>query len=104
VFDAVAIRATEGLSPAEREEYEEDILRRAAEAAARRNTKALPAFPEPKRGKAHWDFVLEEMAWMAKEFVKCAPSFRVPACVPGSAARASCSGFRVSTVTAGEFS
>ena len=24
--------------------------------------------PEPKRGKCHWDFLLEEMKWMAAEF------------------------------------
>jgi hypothetical protein len=26
--------------------------------------------PEPPRGKAHWDYVLEEMAWMAHDFAE----------------------------------
>ena len=30
----------------------------------------LPVFPEPKGSKAHWDFLLEEMTWLAKEFSK----------------------------------
>jgi len=30
----------------------------------------LPAFPEPKRGKGHWDYLLDEMKWMAAEFTK----------------------------------
>ncbi len=33
-------------------------------------SRQLPTFPEPKRGKAHWDFLLEEMEWMAKEFAR----------------------------------
>ena len=32
----------------------------------------LPVLLEPKRGKVHWDFLLEEMKWMATEFAKCA--------------------------------
>jgi hypothetical protein len=47
-------------------------IRAAREAAAR----PAPAAPEFKRGKAHWDFVCEEMAWLAKEFARCA----APAC------------------------
>ncbi len=31
-------------------------------------SRQLPVFPEPKRTKSHWDFLLEEMEWMAKEF------------------------------------
>ena len=26
--------------------------------------------PEPKRQKVHWDFLLEEMVWLQKEFTK----------------------------------
>jgi len=35
-----------------------------------RSHKALVPAPEPKRGKLHWDFLLEEMQWMAKEFIR----------------------------------
>lgn len=28
----------------------------------------IPACPEPKPNKVHWDWVLEEMKWMANEF------------------------------------
>ena len=31
----------------------------------------LPPFPEPKRGKLHWDYLLEEMKWMSAEFARC---------------------------------
>lgn len=31
--------------------------------------KVAPA-PEPKRGKTHWDCVLEEMGWLSKEFAR----------------------------------
>ncbi|KAL4459188.1 hypothetical protein ABPG75_014053 [Micractinium tetrahymenae] len=34
------------------------------------NAVKVPAAPEPKRGKTHWDCLLEEMAWLAKEFAK----------------------------------
>lgn len=30
----------------------------------------LPPFPEPKRGKLHRDYLLEEMKWMAIEFTR----------------------------------
>ena len=50
---------------------EDAIIQRANAIYERRNTKQLPAFPEPKRAKVHWDHVLEEMNWMAKEFAKC---------------------------------
>ena len=49
---------------------EDALIARANQIYERRNTKQMPAFPEPKRGKAHWDHVLEEMNWMAKEFSK----------------------------------
>eukprot|EP00854_Cymbomonas_tetramitiformis_P010703 gene10703-12660_t len=32
--------------------------------------KAPPKFPEPARNKTHWDFLLEEMAWLAKDMEK----------------------------------
>ena len=34
----------------------------------RLTTKPLPRFPEPPTRKAHWDHVLEEMSWLAKDF------------------------------------
>ncbi|RLN68816.1 hypothetical protein BBJ28_00018133, partial [Nothophytophthora sp. Chile5] len=30
----------------------------------------LPRLPTPMRGKAHWDFLLEEMKWMATDFAQ----------------------------------
>lgn len=35
-----------------------------------RCNQVLPPFPEPKRGKLHWDCLLEEMKWMATEFTR----------------------------------
>jgi HSA len=37
-----------------------------------RAMQVLPPFPEPKRGKLHWDYLLEEMKWMSAEFARCA--------------------------------
>lgn len=33
---------------------------------ANRDKRGLPKSKEPARHKTHWDFVLEEMAWLAK--------------------------------------
>lgn len=30
--------------------------------------KVLPKFPEPARNKCHWDYLLEEMAWLSNDF------------------------------------
>ena len=56
----------------EHEQQEEDLLERAAEIRRLRDSLARPAPPaaEPKRPKTHWDHLLEEMAWLAKEFQK----------------------------------
>lgn len=32
------------------------------------SAKRLPKVQEPQRAKAHWDYLLEEMAWMATDF------------------------------------
>ena len=32
--------------------------------------KPLPRFPEPSGNKVHWEHVLEEMSWLAKDFVR----------------------------------
>ncbi|KAA6418788.1 MAG: helicase SWR1 [Trebouxia sp. A1-2] len=60
----------EAAAAAEKTLAEDAIIEQAQIIYERRNTKQLPVFPEPKRGKAHWDHVLEEMNWMAKEFSK----------------------------------
>ena len=60
----------EAAAAAEKTVAEDAVIEHAQIIYERRNTKQLPAFPEPKRGKAHWDHVLEEMNWMAKEFSK----------------------------------
>ena len=33
-------------------------------------TKPMPSFPEPARNKVHWDHLLEEMRWLAGDFVR----------------------------------
>ena len=33
-------------------------------------TKPQPHFPEPRRNKTHWDHLLEEMRWLAGDFVR----------------------------------
>ena len=60
----------EAAAAAEKTVAEDATIEHAQIIYERRNSKQLPAFPEPKRGKAHWDHVLEEMNWMAKEFSK----------------------------------
>ncbi|KAL3134959.1 Pharynx and intestine in excess protein 1 [Trebouxia sp. C0010 RCD-2024] len=60
----------EAAAAADKVRQEDAIIGRANQIYERRNTKQMPAFPEPKRGKAHWDHMLEEMNWMAKEFSK----------------------------------
>ena len=60
----------EAAAAAEKVRQEDAVVEHAQNIYEQRNTKQLPAFPEPKRSKAHWDHVLEEMNWMAKEFSK----------------------------------
>lgn len=51
---------------------EADILKRVAELRKEGlwSTKRLPKVQEPSRNKAHWDYVLEEMAWLATDFAQ----------------------------------
>lgn len=51
-------------------QLEDVVLERAAAIKANLAKLKLPAVPEPKRGKTHWDNVLLEMVWLAKEFQK----------------------------------
>ena len=60
----------EAAAAAEKVHQEDGIIEQAQEIFERRHAKQLPSFPEPKRSKVHWDHVLEEMSWMAKEFSK----------------------------------
>ena len=60
----------EAAAAADKVRQQDAIIGRANQIYERRNTKQMPSFPEPKRGKAHWDHMLEEMNWMAKEFSK----------------------------------
>jgi hypothetical protein len=46
----------------------EEILRSAAAIRARLGIRVPPAQPEPPRKKSLWDYLLDEMHWMAKEF------------------------------------
>ena len=34
------------------------------------SSKRLPRVQEPPRQKAHWDYLLEEMTWLAADFVQ----------------------------------
>ncbi len=34
------------------------------------SSKRLTKLPEPPRGKTHWDYLLEEMVWMANDFAE----------------------------------
>ncbi|KAG6547117.1 hypothetical protein Mapa_011369 [Marchantia paleacea] len=57
----------------ERHQYEESVLAKAEDVWAKQeildNTKKIPSKgKEPARCKTHWDFVLEEMTWLAKDF------------------------------------
>lgn len=51
---------------------EADILKRVAQLRKEGlwSTKRLPKVQEPSRNKAHWDYVLEEMAWLATDFAQ----------------------------------
>ena len=51
-------------------QIEDVILQRAAAVKANLAKLKLPAVPEPKRGKTHWENLLLEMTWLAKEFQK----------------------------------
>ncbi len=66
--------AAERRAEEDRELAEEQLLEEAAAIRRLRDSLARPAPPtiEPKRPKTHWDHLLEEMAWLAKEFQKCA--------------------------------
>lgn len=68
--------AAESKAEEDRELAEEQLLEEAAAIRRLRDTLARPAphAIEPKRPKTHWDHLLEEMAWLAKEFQKCARS------------------------------
>ena len=70
ISHACGAAGAEAAAAAEKLRQEDAILERAEKIHEARNTKQLPVFPEPKRPKVHWDHVLEEMQWMAKEFAK----------------------------------
>lgn len=55
---------------AEAWEQEEEVLQRAALVKEARDQGPLPACPEPKRVKAHWDNLLDEMKSLADIFIK----------------------------------
>ena len=47
------------------------MLHRAEDILARPpRTKPMPSFPEPPRNKVHWEHLLEEMRWLAGDFVR----------------------------------
>ncbi len=51
---------------------EADILKRVSELRKEGlwSAKRLPKVQEPGRNKSHWDYVLEEMAWLATDFAQ----------------------------------
>jgi hypothetical protein len=59
------------MEEARRIHYEEEVQVRAENILARPpRTKPMPSFPEPARNKVHWDHLLEEMRWLAGDFVR----------------------------------
>ena len=59
------------LAEARRIHYEEEVLDRSYDIVTRPpRTKPMPSFPEPSRNKTHWDHLLEEMKWLAGDFVR----------------------------------
>jgi hypothetical protein len=55
-------------------EEQQMILANAEKVRKARGAARAAPFPEPKRNKCHWDHLLEEAEWMAKEFQRCARS------------------------------
>ena len=51
-------------------ERDQELLDAAEAIEATRATAAAPPHPEPRRNPDHWDALLREMAWLAKEFAK----------------------------------
>lgn len=56
----------------ERANHENEIQRRVNELRKEGlwSAKRLPKIQEPQRGKAHWDYLLEEMTWLATDFAQ----------------------------------
>lgn len=50
---------------------QDEVVDKAKAIQASRSGRQSSAWPEPKRTKSHWDHVMEEMAWMSKEFARC---------------------------------
>lgn len=65
-----AVARREGLDPDDREEYEAWVFGRAKAIRKERARANVAAAQEPKRNKVHWDHVLEEMDWLAKDFIR----------------------------------
>eukprot|EP00250_Pteridium_aquilinum_P009079 c18428_g1_i1 orf=308-4633(+) len=59
-----AAKTADDLVAQEAERTKQDTLRDGMDSAKRRT------FQEPPRKKSHWDFVLEEMAWLANDFMQ----------------------------------
>ncbi len=59
-----------GKSVSERAKHEAQILKRIAELRKEGlwSLKRLPKLVEPARPKTHWDYLLDEMSWMATDF------------------------------------
>lgn len=54
------------------EAYRDWVLTQGKVANKNRLKMNVTTCPEPKRIKSHWDHVLEEMEWLAKDFQRCA--------------------------------
>ena len=67
-------------------EADDAILARAKAIRRVRYQKSWQPSAEPKREKEHWDFLLDEMQWMAKEFARYIASsdrsFSAPQTIP----------------------
>lgn len=68
---AMEILDEEELSSVIARSREDEIIRKALDITRRNSALArerLPKQPEAPRSKAHWDYLLDEMAWMASDF------------------------------------
>ena len=67
---AAAYEESEGASAIDdRRLYEEFVAKRSKAIQQSRNKQSQAPFAE-KRGKVHWDHLLEEMEWLAKDFAR----------------------------------
>ena len=71
VFETPEEARAAAIEEGKRIRYEDGVMDRAWDIMARPPLmKPVPPFPEPHRNKTHWDHLLEEMKWLAGDFVR----------------------------------